>query len=189
MRWCPDVQCARPTRLCLAIGLPRCYDLDGVDFALVSVGMGEFRTVRSEVYEGHGIRFTYPADSQIEVDGDSERSTVDVRHSDGLAFALVRTDLSRPDPDLMVEAAMVALREDYPDLSESPANEFLAGNDALGSDVEFFSLDMVNTTSIRCFRTPRRTVFFMGQWSDLEGDDGAGFIESLLESLEELDDE
>lgn len=145
--------------------------------------------MRSEVYEGHGIRFTYPADCEIEVDGDSELSTVDVRHCDGLAFALVQTDLSRPDPDLMLEAALVAMREDYPDLSESPANEPLAGHDALGRVVEFFSLDMVNTASIRCFRTPRRTVFFMGQWSDLEGDEGGRFIEGLLESLVELDDE
>ncbi len=145
--------------------------------------------VRSEVYEGHGIRLAYPASWEIEVQSDSERATLDIRSADGLAFALVQTDLSRPDPDLMLEAALEALREDYPDLSETPENEPVADHDAIGSIVEFFALDMVNTTTIRCFRTPRRTVFFMGQWSDLAGDEGGQSIEGVLRTLEELDDE
>ena len=49
------------------------------------------------------------------------------------------------------------------------------------------SLDATNACAIRCYRTPRRTVFVFGQWSDLEGDDPESKIRLLRHSLEETD--
>src|SRR5207302_3445412 len=47
-----------------------------------------------------------------------------------------------------------------------PALETINGHRAVGHDVEFISLDMTNSCTIRCFRTPRRTVLLFGQWSE-----------------------
>ena len=64
------------------------------------------------------------------------------------------------------------------------------GHHAVGHDVEFISLDMTNSCTIRCFRTPRRTVLVFGQWSDLDAnDDAEDAVHAVRRSLEETDAE
>ena len=53
----------------------------------------------TEVYEDHGVRFEYPSDWTVEVTDEGEVTTVDLQHPEGVAFVLVRTDESCPDPD------------------------------------------------------------------------------------------
>ncbi len=59
---------------------------------------------------------------------------------------------------------------------------------ATGHDVEFFSLDVTNGASIRCFRTPRRTVLLFGQWSDLGEDNLPDLVRGVFRSVEEMED-
>src|SRR5262245_3776716 len=92
--------------------------------------------------------------------------TVAVQDPGGLGFALITADESCPDPADVADAALEAMREEYPDLDASPAMERINDQSATGHDVEFFAMDMTNAASIRCFRTPRRTVLAFGQWSD-----------------------
>jgi hypothetical protein len=112
---------------------------------------------------------------------------VTVQSPSGPAFALVTVDESRPAPDELVDEALAALRDEYPKLDAFPARETIAGHGAVGHDVEFFSLDMTNACSIRSFQTPRRTVFLMTQWSDVEDDATASGLDSMRRSLEETD--
>ncbi len=141
----------------------------------------------SAVFDDHGIRFDYPHDWEIEADDDGPRTTVTLQSSAGPAFALVTVDESRPDPSEMADEALAALRDEYPTLDAEPASEMIDGHPAVGHDAEFISLDMTNTCAIRCFRTPRRTVFVLSQWSDLEEDDPGARLEALRRSLEETD--
>src|SRR4051812_31239941 len=122
-------------------------------------------------YDDHGIRFRYPADWSVEVTDEDSVTTVALHAPDGLAFGLVTVDDSRPAPITVAEQALEAMREEYPALDASPAEESIGGHRAVGHDVEFISLDMTNACAIRCFRTDRRTVLVFGQWSDLEADD------------------
>ncbi len=46
---------------------------------------------------------------------------------------------------------------------------------------------MTNACSIRSFQTPRRTVFLMTQWSDVEDDQTAAGLDAIRRSLEETD--
>ncbi len=141
----------------------------------------------SQIYEGCGVRFEYPETWELEVDGDSALMTIDVRQPEGLSFAIVRIDEECPDPELMVEAAVEAMREEYPGLSVLPARRGATPGARAERMVEFFSLDMAATTTFHSFRTPRRTVFFLGQWSELSGAEGPRVIKSILSSLEEYD--
>jgi len=138
-------------------------------------------------YDNRGIRFDYPPDWEIEAADDGPRTTVTVQSSAGPAFALVTIDDSRPEPEGMADEALAALRDEYPTLDAEPASETIDGHRAVGHDVEFISLDMTNTCAIRCFQTPRRTVFVLSQWSDLEEDDLGARLEALRRSLEETD--
>jgi hypothetical protein len=138
-------------------------------------------------YEDHGVRFEYPSDWSLEVTEHGPVVTVAVQEPDGLGFALITTDKSRPDPEDVAEAALEAMREEYPDLDAAPAMETINEHCATGHDVEFFAMDMANAASIRCFRTPHRTFLAFGQWSDLGEEDLPDRIRSVLHSIEETE--
>ena len=106
----------------------------------------------------------------------------------GLAFALVRSDETGPDPASVADEVLEAMREEYPDLEVAPAMETIAGHHATGYDVEFFSLDITNGATIRCFRTPERTVLVFGQWSDIGDERLPDLIRALSRSVEEMED-
>jgi hypothetical protein len=144
--------------------------------------------VTAEVYEDHGVHFTYPASWSLEVTDEGPVTTVDLQHPGGIAFVVVRTDLSRPDAEDVSDQVLEAMREEYPDLDAFPANETLQQHRAVGHDVEFFALDITSAASIRSFRTARRTVLVFGQWSDLGEDDLGEVVRGVFRSLEELDD-
>jgi hypothetical protein len=139
------------------------------------------------IYEDHGIRFEYPSNWELEVTDESPLTTVAVQAPGGLAFALVTVDDSCPAPADMADQALEALREEYPVLDAVPALEAINGHHAVGHDVEFISLDMTNSCTIRCFRTSRRTVLLFGQWSDLVGDESETALVAVRRSFGETD--
>lgn len=141
----------------------------------------------SEVYEDHGVRFEYPADWVVEVTDEDEVTTVDLQHPEGVAFVLVRIDESCSDPEQTAESALEAMREEYPDLDDTPVTETLGHYVVTGHDVEFFALDLANAAIIRCFGTPRRTVLCFGQWSDLGGDQLPDLVRGVFQSIDELE--
>ncbi len=138
-------------------------------------------------YDDRGIRFEYPEDWEVDVTDDGPRTTVALQSPGGLAFAFVTVDDNAPAPSEMVDEALAALKDEYPTLEASPALETIDGHPAVGHDVEFVSLDLPNSCLIRSFRTPRRTVFVLGQWSDLESDEGEEAFRAIRRSLEETD--
>ena len=142
----------------------------------------------TETYDNHGLRFEYPSSWELEVSDNGPVMTVAVQDPGGLGFALITTDESRPDPADVADAALEAMREEYPDLDAAPAMETIDDYHATGHDVEFFALDMTNAASIRCYRTPRRTVLAFGQWSDLGEAELPELIRGVFTSLEEKDD-
>jgi hypothetical protein len=141
----------------------------------------------TQTYEDEGLRFEYPPDWVLEETDAGEVRTVAVQAPDGLGFAVIQTDDSRPDPEEIAAAALEAMRDDYPDLDSRPVLETINDHAATGHDLEFLALDMSNSASIRCFRTPRRTVLALGQWSDLGGDDLSERVLGIVRSIEEAD--
>ncbi len=142
----------------------------------------------SKTFENHGLRFEYPSGWELEENDHGEVMTVAVQDPGGLGFALITTDESCPDPADVADAALEAMREEYPDLEAAPAMETINDHCATGHDVEFFALDMTNGASIRCFRTPSRTVLAFGQWSDVGEADLPDLIRGVFRSIEEMED-
>ena len=139
------------------------------------------------IYDDNGIRFEYPFEWEIEVSDDGPRNTVTIQSPEGPAFALVAVDTSRPEPSELADEALATLRLEYPQLETSPTAEPIEGHPSVGHDIEFFSLDMLNTCVIRCAQTPRRTIFVMTQWSDFEQKDIEDVLASIRSSIEETD--
>jgi hypothetical protein len=144
--------------------------------------------VTNQTFDDHGLRFAYPASWELDVTDHGPVMTVAVQDPGGLGFALITTDESRPDPADVADAALEAMREEYPDLDAAPAMETINDHCATGHDLEFFALDMTNAATIRCFRTPRRTVLAFGQWSDAGEADLPDLIRGVLRSLEDTAD-
>jgi hypothetical protein len=140
-------------------------------------------------FDDFGVRFAYPDGWRVEVTDEGPVTTVALHSPAGPAFALVTLDNSRPVPAEVADQALEVMREEYPSLDSAPANETIRGRAAVGHDVEFFALDVINTCAIRCFQTDRRTVLLFGQWSDLEGDEAAAALDSVRGSFEETDAE
>ena len=138
-------------------------------------------------YDDQGIRFEYPKDWGLEVTEDGLRTTASVQSPSGLAFALVTVDEEEPDPEALVKEALAALREEYPDLVAEPTEEIIDHRPSVGVDVEFFSLELANTCNLRSYQTPRRTVFVLTQWSDLEPLDSDLALRTIRQSIEETD--
>lgn len=138
-----------------------------------------------QTYEDQGLRFEYPPDWVLEETEEGSVRTVAVQAPDGLGFAVIQTDESRPDPEEIANAALQAMREDYPELDSRPVLETINDHAATGHDLEFVTLDMTNAASIRCFRTPQRTILIFGQWSDMGEEDLSDLVREVVHSIEE----
>ncbi|MDR3620989.1 MAG: hypothetical protein P4L85_16675 [Paludisphaera borealis] len=140
-----------------------------------------------QTYDEDGLRFEYPHEWELEVTDQGEVRTVAVQDPDGLGFALITTDESRPDPAEVADSALDAMREEYADLESTATLETINDHAATGHDLEFYAMDMTNAAMIRCFRTPRRTVLAFGQWSDLGPDELADLVRDVIRSIVETE--
>ncbi len=119
------------------------------------------------IYEREGIRFRYPETWQVETTESAQGWSVSVQ-SPQTAFMLLTVNRERPAVKEMLDTSLSALREDYADLECEPASEKIARHRAVGHDVQFFSMDLINSCWLRCFRTGRATILILSQTSDLE---------------------
>lgn len=137
-------------------------------------------------FDGAGIRFQYPPDWALDVSSDETLTVIELTSSAN-CFAVVRIDEGRPDPKSQVDEVVDALRDDYPTLEAQAVKSNLAGHEANGQDIEFFSLDMAVEAAVRSARTSRRTITVFAQWSDDEEQPEAAFRQ-IVKTLEEMDE-
>jgi hypothetical protein len=140
------------------------------------------------LYEENGVRFEYPEDWTFEVTESGPLTTVNLEHPAGIAFVIVTTDDSCPDPGEVADIILETLREEYAELDEDPFEQVVNERLVSGYDVQFFALDLSNTALIRCFRTFNRTILVYGQWSDIVEGEVAELAESILRSVEHSED-
>jgi hypothetical protein len=114
-----------------------------------------------------GLSFCYPDDWRLERESGAEGWTVSIQ-SPGTAFAMIRLDRDMPTTEEVAVTALEALKDDYPDLEAESAIDMLAGEMAIGHDIQFFSLDFAATCRTRSFYGPAGTVLVMCQVSDID---------------------
>jgi hypothetical protein len=119
------------------------------------------------LFEETGIRFQYPENWRLEREDNDSGWTVSV-HSPGTAFIMICLRQDRPTTDELADTALEALREDYPDLEAEDCFESLAGQPAVGHEIQFVSLDLINTCWTRSFYSPHGTVLVLCQVTDHE---------------------
>ncbi len=114
-----------------------------------------------------GLTFTVPDAWRADVEASPDGWTLTLQ-SPGAAFAVVRLDRNLPDPAEMLAAALEGFRSEYRELEVEPALETIAGDLALGHDLEFLSLDLDVVGWLRAFHGPAGTVLVVCQVPDAE---------------------
>jgi hypothetical protein len=140
-----------------------------------------------ETYEEEGIRFRFPENWRLEREDNEAGWTVSLQ-SPETAFVTIGLYQDMLDAEGMAEAALTAMRDDYPDLEAEDRVDSLAGRPAIGYDIRFFSFDLTNTCWIRSFYCSRGTVVVMCQVNDLEVEKNEPVLRAICASLEVDDD-
>ncbi len=138
------------------------------------------------IFERDGLRFRYPENWRVEENAVTEGWSVTIQ-SPKTAFLLVNVYPNRPAVKEVLETALTALREDYPDLEVQEASEHIAGHHAKGLDVQFFSLDLTNSCWIRGFRSRKGTVLILAQTNDLELESAESVLRAIRASVQMTD--
>ena len=129
-----------------------------------------------------GVCFQYPENWEENREETGSGWTVSLQ-SPGTAFLMVSLDADMPEVDVMADAALEALRSEYPELESDDAVESVAGQPAVGHDVRFFSLDLTNTCWVRSFYSDAGTVLVYWQATDLELDHVGPVLKAICTSL------
>jgi hypothetical protein len=136
-----------------------------------------------EVYDRHGITFHYPADWEVSEQEQGDECLITVS-GPGTSFWSVGLFRDRPSPDLVLETALAAFKDEYPDLDSYEADDELLSQPTLGYDIEFFCLELVNTARIRSFLAQDFTVLVLCQADDTELETSNRLFEEMSRSLD-----
>jgi hypothetical protein len=134
------------------------------------------------LFQADGVRFQYPESwSMTREDGDNGW-IVTVQRSE-TAFFILRLDDLIPEVSVLAQTVLDTLRSDYPDLEAEEVRESIAGQTAVGHDIQFFSLDLTNTCCTRVLTCEMGTLLAMWQADDLELDEVEPIFRAICASL------
>jgi hypothetical protein len=133
-------------------------------------------------FRADGISFRYPDNWRLEREEGDRGWTVSLQ-SPGTAFLVITYDPGQPAPEEMIGAALQALRSEYPGLEAEARVDALAGQMAVGHDINFISLDLTNTCWTRSLYGGSGTVLVLCQANDLELEQYGPVLRAICSSL------
>ena len=130
-----------------------------------------------EKFERSGVSFQYPANWTLEEEADGA-DWVATLQTPGSAVAIItyREDM---EPAELGDETLEALQEEYPELDSEIAVDSLAGQTAIGYDIDFITLDLPVTAKVRALETPNGALLLFWQVSEID----RGHYESLLDAV------
>lgn len=136
----------------------------------------------SQHYQADGISFLYPDNWRLDREDSADGWTV-LLQSPGTAFVTLTCDRSGANTEEVASAVLAALQADYPALEAQPQVETLAGQMAIGHDIQFFSLDLTNSCWTRCLDSDEGVVLVLCQSNDLELEEYGPIFRAICASL------
>jgi len=117
-----------------------------------------------------GLSFQYPENWSIEEDDPSPEIESVTVQSPGSGFLTISRHTRAADPNQLADAAVKAVRDEYPTAETHRASQLLAGRDAVGYDVHFDCLDLMGLAKVRSLRFAGATYIIFAQAEDREFD-------------------
>ena len=118
-------------------------------------------------YQSDGVSFDFPDDWRLDREDSDDGWTV-MLQSRGTAFLTLTCDHSGATTEEIAAAALDALKAEYPTLEVQSKVDSLAGQMAVGHDIQFFSLDLSNTCWTRSIYSAEGVMLLLCQCNDLE---------------------
>ncbi|MFO0814938.1 MAG: hypothetical protein U0796_17085 [Gemmatales bacterium] len=134
-------------------------------------------------FDNGEVRFQYPENWPLDRQDSDEGWTISVQ-SPGTAFLLISSYTERPPVDEVLRTSLQAMQQDYPELEADEATEKLAGHASKGFDISFFSIDTVNSCTIRAFRTKEATYLILAQSSSFDTATNIAVLDAIRTSLQ-----
>jgi hypothetical protein len=135
-----------------------------------------------ETYEGHGIRFRYPASWELAEQEEGESTSITVA-SPETSFWSISLFRDLPSPQAVVASAIEAFREEYDEVDVYPSEERLGDRPGVANDVDFVCFELINSAFLRAFQTERFTVLVLYQGFDGELAESRRLLEAISASL------
>ena len=122
------------------------------------------------IYDKPGLRFQYPDSWKLEEEEPRPGKNAATVYSPGGAFWSVAVRSPLADPRELIAEAVDAIREEYAAVEAEEISETISGHEAVGCDLNFFYLDLINTSAVRCIRTTQATyvIFCQAEERDFE---------------------
>lgn len=135
-------------------------------------------------FDRDGIHFRYPANWKVEVDEDASSGgwTVTLT-SPQTAFALFALRPDARDIGQLADEALSALRSEYHELDAEDRVETVAGQMAIGHDIDFLTIDTLSICRTRCLETPAGPLLIMRQVSEYDRVRNEPVLDAIMASL------
>ncbi|NLE39872.1 MAG: hypothetical protein GX621_17775 [Pirellulaceae bacterium] len=130
-----------------------------------------------------GVRFLYPEGWTLEREKRHPECRSVTVSSPATAFWTLSVHPRAADPAELVEAAALAMREEYKELESEEVSEEIVGYSLIGRNLSFYYLDLTNTAWIRCVRTDRATYTVFCQAEDHEFDQLEDVFRAMMVSF------
>jgi hypothetical protein len=138
--------------------------------------------VTFQEYNRHGLSFRYPSSWELTEESADRQWTITLQTA-GASFWTLTVFTDRPDPQEILESVLQAYQEDYEDLDIYPLP---AGNGllpAVGAELDFVYLDLVNSVVIHAFATEDLSAAVIYQGTDQELEFLREQFDAVTESL------
>jgi len=135
-----------------------------------------------EIYEGHGIRFRYPAYWELTEQEDDEAISITVA-SPETSFWSISLFREGPTPQQVLDSAVEAFQEEYAEADVYPSTGRIGDRGGVARDVDFVCFELINSAFIRSFQTEHFTVLVLYQGFDAELETTRLLLEAISASL------
>ncbi|MAG94230.1 MAG: hypothetical protein CMJ48_10820 [Planctomycetaceae bacterium] len=137
----------------------------------------------TQTFDNRGIRFEYPTGWQV-AEEHAEGELVVTVSSGETAFWSLSLYFERPDARELIDSAITTFSELYEEVDGyEVAGQKLFKLDALGRDLEFVCLELINTAWLRATLTDRFTALVLAQFTDQEQETVAPILRRITQSL------
>lgn len=142
-----------------------------------------------QTYSEHGVRFLFPPGWELHEESQGATLAVTV-NSPETSFWSLWLMPDRPNPQAMLDSALTAFEDDYDNVDLYRSETEICEYPALKCEVEFVSLELINSATILAFRTGRFSVLILAQGTDHELEYSRPILEAITESFEcDVDDD
>ena len=135
-----------------------------------------------QVYDAHGIRFQFPDDWEVT----EQRRGTEIwisAESPYTAFWCLGLFPDRPHAEHVIESALESFCDEYDDLDIYPSDAQQSDARTVARDLEFVSMDLINSAFLRAFETEAFTALVLFQANDAELEETRPIFEKMCRSL------